>query len=69
MADFETMPVGTFAAVEKAARVFREYESSHRSKAARATGPLREEREEKATRNAKMAAELENLLARRAEGL
>lgn len=60
MADFETMPVGTRAALVDTAALLRSYEAHHREIAAR-TG-ARTGREEKADRNRDAAERLERLL-------
>lgn len=61
MADFETMPIGTRAALKETAELLRSYERHHREIATR-TG-ARTGRDEKAQRNADAAAKLEALLA------
>jgi hypothetical protein len=65
LADFETMPIGTMKVVEEAARTFREYETQHRAKAARALAGtmMQEDRLDKAKRNGLMAEKLEKVLA------
>jgi hypothetical protein len=71
MADFETLPVGTTVLLERVARTFREYEVSHRAKAARAVAGtmMQQDRLDKAKRNSALAAEIEKVLAEKREGL
>jgi hypothetical protein len=69
--DFETLPVGTIETLEEAARTFREYETSHSAKAARAVEgtAVHEERTLKARRNKLMAEKIEKILALKKAGM
>jgi hypothetical protein len=69
--DFETVPLGTTTVMEKVARTLREYESGHRAKSARAAvgTMMQQDHLEKALRNCRLADEVENLLAKKREGM